>query len=397
MNVVMVSPHFPPNFYQFCAALRRAGADVFGIADAAYDELRPELRAALTEYYRVPDALDYDQLLRGMAYLTFRHGKMQWLESHNEFWLETDARLRTDFNIPGIKNDLITDIKAKSRMKARFIAAGVPVAQGRVVRTPDEARLLIAETGYPVVAKPDIGVGAAHTYRINDEAELNRFFEEKPPIDYIMEEFISGVIYSFDGLADRAGNPVFFTSHVFSQGIMETVNEDQDLYYHSLREIPADLEDAGRRTLAAFDVRARFFHIEFFRTHRDGRHGDGRHADGRIVALEVNLRPPGGPTMDMFNYANDADLYQEWANVITGGPVRTSYDRPFFCGFAGRKPWRTYRHSHDEVMTAFGSQIVHFEHMSPVFHRVLGDAAYVARSAELDEIKAVIRYVLEPA
>ena len=142
MNVVMVSPHFPPNFYQFCAALRRAGANVFGIADAPYDELRPELQAALTEYYRVPDALDYDQLLRGVAYLTFRHGKMDWLESHNEFWLETDARLRTDFNIPGIKNDLITDIKAKSRMKARFIAAGVPVARGRVVHTPAEARLL---------------------------------------------------------------------------------------------------------------------------------------------------------------------------------------------------------------------------------------------------------------
>jgi biotin carboxylase len=345
----------------------------------------------------VPDALDYDQLLRGVAYLTFRHGKMDWLESHNEFWLETDARLRTDFNIPGIKVDLITDIKAKSRMKARFIAAGVPVARGRVVHSPDEARLLIAETGYPVVAKPDIGVGAAHTYRINDDAQLARFFEAKPPIDYIMEEFISGVIYSFDGLADREGNPVFYTAHVFSQGIMETVNEDQDLYYHSLREIPADLEDAGRRTLAAFDVRARFFHLEFFRTHRDGRHGDARHDDDRIVALEVNLRPPGGPTMDMFNYANEADLYQEWANVITGGPVRTSYDRPYFCGFAGRKPWRTYRRSHDEVMAAFGPLIVHFEHMSPVFHRVLGDAAYVMRSPELDEIKAGIRYVLEPA
>ena len=101
--------------------------------------------------------------------------------------------------------------------------------------------------------------------------------------------------------------------------------------------------------------------------------------------------------MDMFNYANEADLYQEWANVITGGPVRTSYERPYFCGFAGRKPWRSYRHSHDEIMVTFGNQIVHFEHMNPVFHRVLGDAAYVMRSPELDEIKAVIRYVLEPA
>ncbi len=321
-----------------------------------------------------------------VAYLAGKHGKIDWLESHNEFWLESDARLRTDFNIPGIKSDEIADMKAKSRMKARFVEANVPVARGRVVRTLAEAQRLIAEIGYPAVAKPDIGVGAAHTYRINNDAELTRFFEDKPPLDFIMEEFISGVIYSFDGLADREGNPVFYTSHVFGQGIMETVNEDHDLYYYSLREIPADLEAAGRRTLAAFDVRGRFFHIEFFRTH----------SDGRVVALEVNLRPPGGPTMDMFNYANDADLYQEWANVITGRPVCTTYERPYFCGYAGRKPWKQYRHSHDEVMAAFGHRIVHFEHMSPIFHRVLGDAAYVARSPDLDEIKAVIRYVLEP-
>ena len=387
MNIVMVSPHFPPNFYHFCAALRRAGADVFGIADAPYYELRDELRSALTEYFRVDDPTCYDQMVRAVAHLTEEHGRMDWLESHNEFWLETDAHLRTDFNIPGIKIDEIADMKAKSLMKARFVEAEVPVAKGRVVRTLAEAQLLIAEIGYPAVAKPDIGVGAAHTYRINDDVELIRFFEKKPPMDFIMEEFISGVIYSFDGLADREGNPVFYTSHVFGQGIMETVNEDYDLYYYSLREIPADLEAAGRRTLAAFDVRGRFFHIEFFRTHRDN----------RVVALEVNLRPPGGPTMDMFNYANDADLYQEWANVITGLPVRTSYDRPYFCGYAGRKPWKQYRHSHDEIMAAFGQRIVHFEHMSPIFHRVLGDAAYVTRSPKLDDVQEVIDFVLEQA
>lgn len=387
MNIVMVSPHFPPNFYRFCVALRRAGADVFGIADAPYDELRDELRSALTEYYRVPDATYYDQMVRAVAFLTFRHGKMDWLESHNEFWLETDARLRTDFNIPGLKADAIMDAKAKSHMKARFVAAEVPVARGRVVRSLAEAQTLIAEIGYPAVAKPDIGVGAAHTYRINNAEDLARFFAQKPPIDFIMEAFISGDICSFDGLADRDGNPVFYTAHVFGQGIMETVNEDHDLYYYSLREIPADLEEAGRRTLAAFDVRGRFFHIEFFRTH----------GDRRVVALEVNLRPPGGPTMDMFNYANDADLYQEWANVVTGRPVRTTYERPYFCGFAGRKPWKQYRYSHEEVMAAFGDRIVHFEHMSPIFHHVLGDAAYVARDRALDDLKEVIRFALEPA
>ena len=52
MNVVFLSPHFPPNWYLFATALHEQGANVLGIADAPYEELRPELRDALTEYYR---------------------------------------------------------------------------------------------------------------------------------------------------------------------------------------------------------------------------------------------------------------------------------------------------------------------------------------------------------
>ena len=58
MNIVFLSPHFPPNFFHFCVALRQLGVNVLGIADAPWEELRPELRAALTGYYRT-DLNDY--------------------------------------------------------------------------------------------------------------------------------------------------------------------------------------------------------------------------------------------------------------------------------------------------------------------------------------------------
>lgn len=384
MNAIILSPHFPTNFYNFAVALRRAGATVLGIAGAPFESLRPELQAALTEYFRVGNMEDYDQLLRGVAYLTFKHGKIDRFESHNEYWLNTEARIRTDFNIPGIKTDQIAFMKHKSLMKAKFSEAGVPVARGRVVRTWEEAQALIAETGYPVVAKPDSGVGAAHTYRIDSDEALGHFFASKPPIDYIMEEFIQGTIYSFDGLAGHDGEPIFWASHVFAQGIMETVNEDHDLYYYSLRELPADLEDAGKRTVAAFGVRDRFFHIEFFRT-----------PDGRIVALEVNMRPPGGLSMDMFNYANNADLYQEWANLVTGHPVRTGYTRPYHVAFAGRKLHKAYRHAHEEVLATLGGLVVHHEALSPIYGPVMGNYAYLVRSADEEQIQWAIRTILE--
>ena len=240
MNFVYLSPHFPPNYYRFCVRLREEGVNVLGLADAPYGSLRPELRGALSEYYRVGDMNSYDALVRALGHFTHRHGKLDGIDSLSEHWLETEARLRTDFNMDGLRQDRIGIIKRKSAMKEVYRAAGIRVARGAVVRALEQARRLVAETGYPVVAKPDVGVGAAATFKIRDEGELRAFFDRKPPVDYIVEEFIQGKIFSFDGLTDRDGNLVFFTSHAFSQGIMETVNDDVDLFYHSLREIPAD-------------------------------------------------------------------------------------------------------------------------------------------------------------
>ena len=131
MNHVHLSPHFPPNYYLFAVHLARLGVTVLGLADEPYDNLRPELRSVLTEYYRVGDMHHYDELLRACGYLTHRYGRLSRLESHSEYWMETEARLRTDFNIVGPRLSDIAAYKRKSLMKASFGAAGVPAARGR--------------------------------------------------------------------------------------------------------------------------------------------------------------------------------------------------------------------------------------------------------------------------
>jgi hypothetical protein len=202
-----------------------------------------------------------------------------------------------------------------------------------------------------------------------------------------VEEFIQGKIFSFDGLTDRDGNLAFFTAHAFSQGIMETVNEDADLFYYSLREIPADLEEAGRRTARAYDVRGRFFHFEFFRAGRDG----------GLVALEVNLRPPGGLTTDMFNYANDFDIYREWARVVVHKRFSATWSRPYHVGYVGRKRGKRYVHGPDGILAAFGTLIVHHEEIDSIFRAAIGDYGYLVRSKDLDEVRAAARYIQETA
>jgi hypothetical protein len=148
MNFVSFSPNFPPNYFPFCANLRKLGANVLGVFDAPSDGLRPELKAAMTEYYRVSNADHYDELVRALGYFTHRYGKLDRLESHNEYWLESDARLRTDFNIPGFHTGDLAKVKRKSEMKKVFTQAGIAVARGRVVRTFAEAKIFAEEIAW---------------------------------------------------------------------------------------------------------------------------------------------------------------------------------------------------------------------------------------------------------
>jgi biotin carboxylase len=327
---------------------------------------------------------DYDALVRACGFFTHRYGKIDRLDSLNEYWLGTEARLRDDFNISGVRGDEIDFIRRKSRMKAKFGEASVPVARGQVVETIDDARCLIRETGYPVIAKPDDGVGAIATYRLENNNDLENFFKNKPHDDFIMEEFIDGTIYSFDGLADRNGNPVFHTAHTFSQGIMETVNEARHIYYYSLRDIPAMLEKIGRECLSAFNVRERFFHLEFFQT-----------APDQYVALEVNMRPPGGFTTDMFNYACDIDIYRIWADLMVHNRSDLNYERKFHCCYASRKDNLRYAHSHEDILSKYAAFMVQIESVPGVFSSALGDIGYMFRSESLDDILDIVKFIHE--
>lgn len=382
MNCVFLSPHFPPQYHLFCLRLRQAGANVLGIGDIPYAALPEDVRASLTEYYRVDRLECYPDLVRACGFFTHKYGKIDRIDSLNEFWLTTEARLRDDFNIFGVRERDIAMIRRKSVMKEQFRKAGIPVAAGRVVHTLEEARALISETGYPVVAKPDQGVGALDTFRLDTEEDLVAFFARKPQVDYIIEAFIHGTIYSFDGLCDRNGNPFFKTAHVFSQGIMETVNEARHLAYYSLRDIPAALEDAGHRCLQAFNVRERFFHIEFFRTGAE-----------EFTALEVNMRPPGGYTTDMFNYACDIDIYRIWAELLIHGRAAIDFQRIYHCCYASRKNNLTYVHSHQEILDRYGSDICRIDKVPGVFASALGDIGYIFRARDEKRLHDIISFI----
>ena len=145
-NFIFISPNFPTNYWQFCRELKNNGMNVLGIGDQPYDELKPELKASLNEYYKVGSLENYDEVYRAVAFFAFKYGRIDWLESNNEYWLMQDAQLRTDFNVTsGVRNEAISFIKYKSQMTALYEKAGIRTARWHLVS--DRCRAGILDAG----------------------------------------------------------------------------------------------------------------------------------------------------------------------------------------------------------------------------------------------------------
>ena len=391
MNFVFISPHFPHTYWQFCDRLRRNGINVLGIGDAPYETLESSLKAALTEYYRVNSLEDYDQVYRATAFFAFKYGKIDWIESMNEYWLEQDARLRTDFNVTtGIREDRISFIKEKSLMKKLYLEAGIPTARQHVVTDREAGKAFIAEVGYPVIVKPDVGVGATHTWKLENDTDLEAFYNNLPAAPYVMEEFIQGEICSYDAILDSRCEPLFESMTVWPP-VMDIVNKDLDLMYYTCPAVPEKLRKLGRKTVKAFGVDRRFVHLEFFRLTK-ARKGLGRIGD--FAALEVNMRPAGGYTPDMMDFAHSTDVYQIYADMVAYDERRIPESgEHFYCVYASRKDGHTYAHTHEEIMEKYSSRMMMQEEMPPMNWPQMGRYMYTARLETFEEAQEFIRFV----
>lgn len=383
LNFVMISPHFPTNFETFAVRLRENGFNTLGIADTPYEHLSENLRNHLTEYYRVDNMHDYDQVYRAVAYFAHKYGRIDRIESHNEYWLELDAKLRTDFNVFGYKNDDMLAIKTKAQMKEVFKKAGLKVAKGRVFNGDQDARALAKELKFPVIIKPNSGVGASDTYKIQSAQELEDFFGYKNAhVEYIMEEFIAGDIVTFDGLTDHEGNIVFHAGLEYSEAVLDTVAKDGDMYYYVPRTISPKLIELGKQCVKAFGVRERFFHFEFFRIK----------GTDDFLPLEINCRPPGGLTIDMWNYANDFDVFNEYAHIVKDNQFHTHITNPWNVVYISRKANQNYVNSIDAVCQRFAGNIISVQQVPGVFAKIMGEHGILARTETIEQMREIVQF-----
>ena len=395
-NFIFISPNFPTNYWQFCHELKNDGMNVLGIGDQAYDELMPELKESLDEYYKVGSLENYDEVYRAVAFFAFKYGKIDWLESNNEYWLEQDARLRTDFNITtGFHLEDIPRIKYKSKMKAYYQKAGITTARYHMVDNFEGCRKFIDEVGYPVVVKPDNGVGASDTYKLSSDQELKDFLAYKyaahPFAPYIMEEFVHAEVNSYDAIIDAHGNPIFEAGNVTPMSIMDIVNNNDNSIYYIVKDLPDDTRAAGRAAVKSFGVKSRFIHFEFFRMTEDQ---PSMGEKGKIVALEVNMRPCGGFTPDMINFARSTNVYKIWADMVAFGGTNMPVGQHFYCAYAGRRDGKPFVYSHEQIMQKYQDNMRMVDRIPDALAGAMGNQMYVANFSTEEEMNQFYHDVL---
>ena len=392
-NFIFISPNFPTNYWMFCRQLKNNGLNVLGIGDQPYDELNPHLKSSLNEYYKVSSLENNEEVYRAIAFFIFKYGRIDWLESNNEYWLERDAKLRTDFNITsGFQAADIPYIKFKSQMKTNYRKAGIPVARHHMVDTLEGCRAFIEEVGYPVVTKPDNGVGASHTFKLSSDQELVKFFEEKwPDTLYIMEEFVNAEVNSYDAIIDSKGEPIFEIGNVTPNSIMDVVNNLDNSIYYIVKELPEDTRAAGRATVKSFGVKSRFVHFEFFRLLEDH---EGLGKKGDVIALEVNMRPCGGFTPDMINFAHSTDVYKIWADMIAYDQSTMPVGEHAYCAFAGRRDGKNFVMNHEDIMSKYGHCMRMVERIPDVLSGAMGNQMYVANFPTKEDMDAFYADIL---
>ena len=386
-NFVFISPNFPTNYWQFCHELKHNGMNVLGIGDQPYDELLPELKNSLNEYYKVSSMENYDEVYRAVAFFIHKYGRIDWLESNNEYWLERDAMLRTDFHIEsGFQNSDMHRIKYKSAMKEYYQKAGIATARYHIVDDWNGCKAFIDVVNYPVVVKPDNGVGASCTYKLKSDADLADFLDNKRDwnVRYIMEEFIHAEVNSYDAIIDANGEPMFETGNVTPNSVMDIVNDNDNSIYWIVKDLPDDVREAGRKTVKSFGVKSRFVHFEFFRLTQDQ---EGMGKKGDVVALEVNMRPCGGFSPDMMNYANSTDVYKIWADMIAFNYTTKPVGERSYSAFAGLRDGKNFVMSHEDIMNKYGHQMRMVGRIPDALSGAMGNQMYVASFATYEEMQ----------
>ena len=388
MNVLMISPGYPAEMAFFTRGLARAGASVIGLGDQSPDALPPAARDALAHYVHVGSLASGDHVTGTVRELA-RQVRIDTVECLWEPYMVLAARLREELGLPGLTVAQTIPFRDKELMKQLLDQAGLRTPWHVAATSVAEVWAAAERVGYPLIVKPVDGAGSADTYRADSAAELDAIL---PMIRHVpqvsVEEFIDGEEFTYDTIC--AGGQVLFENicQYHPRPLLTKMHEWISPITLALRDLDAPGLQGGRElgvnVIRALGFRDGFTHMEWYRK-----------ADGEVVFGEIGARPPGARTVDVMNYATDADLFTAWAQAVTRGripdPVTRQYNAASIFKRASGAGRITHYEGLDQLLAEFGDHVVAVELLPPGAPRrdwratLIADGMVVIRHPELPQ------------
>lgn len=396
MNVLMISPGFPPEMQNFTRGLAQVGARVIGLGDQPEDRLPDTARQAMAAYLHVRSFQDEAAILDQVA--RFAEGvQIHRVECLWEPYVLLAARLRERLGLPGLTVEQTIPFRDKEVMKRVLDAAGIRTPH-HYSTTTAAGVIEAAETiGYPVIVKPIAGAGSESTYKVHSRAELEGILPALRHVTEVsVEEFVEGEDMTFDTLCVNGEIVHHSISTYIPRALYMKENEWVSPITLVVRDPDAPELEAGRtmgrEVIRALGFQTGYTHMEWYRT-----------PSGEAVFGEIGARSPGAGLVDLINYAADIDTYAGWAECVVHGRFTQKVERKYAAAWIykrARGHGRIQRYEGLEaILSEMGPWIVKLD-LNPVgaprrdWRKVLvGDGMVVLRHPDLATARAMAEKV----
>ncbi len=394
MNVLMISPGYPAEMAFFTRGLGRAGATVIGLGDQSPDALPQTAKDALDHYVHV-GSLAAEDHVAAIARDLGGQVRIDRVECLWEPYMILAARLREELGLPGLTVAQTEPFRDKERMKQVLDVAGLRTPWHVAAQTVADVWAAAERVGFPLIVKPIAGAGSADTYRADSVAELDAILPNLRHVPRVsVEEFIDAEEFTYDTIC--ADGQVLFENicQYHPRPLLTKMHEWISPITLALRDLDAPGLQGGRELGAAvlrvLGFRDGFSHMEWYRK-----------ADGDVVFGEIGARPPGARTVDVMNYATDADLFSAWAQAIVHGEISPPVERRYNAASIFKRARGVGRITHyeglDRLLAEYGEHVAALDLLPVGAPRrdwratTIADGMVIVRHPELSEALEIAR------
>jgi hypothetical protein len=375
-HIVFIEPRFPTNQKQFIRGLAEIGATISAIGEGSKDSLDDELKRWLTHYEEVGNVTSEKQVMDAVRKIQ-RYKHVDRLEAVVEAHIMAAAHVREKCGIPGTSPRTAYLCRDKPAMKEVLRAGGVSCAQSTSASSIGEVLEFAAKVGYPLMIKPRDGAGASGAARVDSDREADAAVKQfGPGRSFAVEEFIEGHEGFYDTLTIEGRVVHDFATHYYPN-VLEamrtrwispqfvTTNKINEPQYNEVKIM-------GQKVIQLLGIETSATHMEWF----FGPKG--------LKFSEIGCRPPGVRAWDLYNVANDMDLYREWGMFMCAGRPGQYPSRRQSAGIIALRPNCDGRISHYEglarVREMFGPHLIDW-HLPPEGHPTQPvEAGYMANA-----------------